>query len=276
MINFYVCQRRRIYLISFNTIDFCILGIPAYFFCAFCGFVITTCTYIVLMSSKKYDISHSVRTLFISLVGMALGAKLFGYLSGIYRAIGLGNPITLDSLLDTGIVYYGGLLGLIATYSLCLRASQCSLDAHSLDVLAVCFPLFHAIARVGCFLSGCCYGKIYKGTLAVNYTTIIEGNAVQNLRIPVQLIESSFELVLFFYLLTLLHTKEWQAKKLLLRYLALYSVGRFFIEFLRGDIRRGIIGGISFSQCISILIGAILISYCLTLRKRFKNIKGGA
>ena len=39
---------------------------------------------------------------------MALGAKGFGFLTGIYRNIGIGKPITLDALLDTGIVFYGG------------------------------------------------------------------------------------------------------------------------------------------------------------------------
>lgn len=229
----------------------------------------------MLMSSKNYDLSQSIKTLFVSLVGMALGAKLCGYLTGIYRDIGLGNPITLDSVIDTGIVYYGGLLGLITTYYLCLQAKRCVLDVHSLDVLAVCFPLFHSIARIGCFLSGCCYGKIYQGTLAINYTTIIEGNVDRNLRFPVQLFESLFELALFIYLLSLLHKKEWRLKKLLLRYLAIYSVGRFFLEFLRGDIRRGIICGVSFSQCISILIWIALITYYLK-RRRFKNTKGGS
>lgn len=229
----------------------------------------------MLMSSKKYDLSQSIKTLFISLVGMALGAKLFGYLTGIYRDIGLDNSITLDSVLDTGIVYYGGLLGLIATYSLCLKAKRCILDVHSLDTLAVCFPLFHTIARIGCFLSGCCYGKIHQGILAINYTTIIEGNVDTNLRFPVQLLESLFELAIFIYLLSLLHKEKWQSKKLLLRYLAIYSIGRFFLEFFRGDIRRGIICGVSFSQCISILIWIALIGYCLK-RRRFKNIKGGS
>lgn len=229
----------------------------------------------MLMSSKKYDLSQSIKTLFISLVGMALGAKLFGYLTGIYRDIGLGNSITFDSMLDTGIVYYGGLLGLIATYSLCLKAKQCTLDVHSLDVLTVCFPLFHTIARIGCFLSGCCYGKIYQGILAIKYTTIIEGKVNTNLRFPVQLLEALFELAIFIFLLSLLYKEEWQSKKILLCYLAIYSFGRFFLEFLRGDIRRGIICGVSFSQCISILIWITLLSYCLK-RRCFKIIKGGS
>ena len=226
------------------------------------------------MSSKKYNLSHSMKTLFISLVGMALGAKLFGYLTGIYRAIGLGDPITPDTLRDTGIVYYGGLLGLIAVFSLCLKYKRCTLDTNALDVLAVCVPLFHSIARVGCFLSGCCYGKIHTGLFAIDYTTIIEGNIDKNLRFPVQLLEALFEISLFIYLLSLLQKKDWKTRKLLGRYLTIYSIGRFLLELLRGDVRRGVICGISFSQCISVLIWIVLV--CILLRrKRIKKIEGG-
>ena len=45
-------------------------------------------------------------------------------------------------------------------------------------------------------------------------------------------------------------------------YLILYSLGRFLIEFLRGDVIRGSVGPFSTSQFISIfifLIGAWLI-----------------
>ena len=226
------------------------------------------------MASKKYDLSQSIKTLFISLIGMAVGAKLFGHLTGIYRDIGLGKQVSISSIRDTGIVYYGGLFGLITTYTLCLKTKRCVLDIYSLDVLAVCFPLFHAIARIGCLLSGCCYGRIYQGILAINYITIIEGSVDVNSRIPVQLLEALFEFAVFIYLLSLLHKESWQAKQLLLRYLAIYSVGRFVLEFFRGDYRRGIICGVSFSQCISIAIWITLITIYFR-RKRIKKIEGG-
>lgn len=86
--------------------NFQIFGIPAYFFCAFTGFVVTTSVYIVLMSSKRYDISQSMKILMFSLLGLALGAKIFGFLTGIYRNIGNGEKVTLETMLDTGIVFY--------------------------------------------------------------------------------------------------------------------------------------------------------------------------
>lgn len=246
-------------LMSFNAVNFCVFGLPAYFFCAFFGFVLSICVYIMLMSSKKYDISQSTKILFISLFGMIIGSKVFGFLTGIYRDIGLGKPITLETIVDTGIVYYGGLFGMISTYLFCLKSKRCTIDVQALNVLAVCIPLFHTITRIGCFLSGCCYGKIYQGIFSVNYVTVINYHVDENLRFPVQLAESLFELILFIYLLSLIKSEEWKSKKLLLRYLILYSFGRYLLELLRGDIRRGIICGISFSQCISIFIWLVLI-----------------
>ena len=69
---------------TFNTIDFQILGLPSYLFVALSGGVITICLYIVLMFSKEYDISQSMKILFFSLIGMAVGAKLFGFITGVY------------------------------------------------------------------------------------------------------------------------------------------------------------------------------------------------
>lgn len=229
----------------------------------------------MLMSLKKYDISQGTKIFFISLCGMALGAKLFGFLTGIYRNIGIGKPITLDSLLDTGIVFYGGLFGLIITYSICLKSKRSNLDKRALDVLAVCIPFFHAIARIGCFLSGCCYGRIYQGILSMNYITTIENQIDENFRFPVQLVEALFEFLLFIYLFSLLKSEKWILKKILMRYLAIYSFGRFLLEFLRGDIRRGLIYGISFSQCISVFIWIVLIGYYLNSEYTIKTKKGG-
>lgn len=266
---------RGINLITFNSVNFRVFGIPAYFFCAFTGLVLTTCIYIVFMSSKKYDIAQSTKILFISLFGMGLGAKMFGFLTGIYRNIGIGKPITIDALLDTGIVFYGGLFGLIITYLLCLKSKRCNLDKQALNVLATCIPLFHAIARIGCFLSGCCYGKLYQGVFSINYITIIENHIDENFRFPVQLVEALFEFLLFIHLAFSFKSEEWRTKKLLLRYLAIYSTGRFLLEFLRGDIRRGLIYGISFSQCISVLIWIALIGHYLNQYMIAKQ-KGGS
>ena len=109
----------------------------------------------------------------------------------------------------------------------------------------------------------------------MKYVTIIENHVDKNLRFPVQIIEALFEFLLGIYLLYLLKSEEWRTKKLLRRYLAIYSVGRFWLEFLRGDIRRGVIYGVSFSQCISVFIWIILIGHYLKQKKVLKQKNGG-
>jgi phosphatidylglycerol:prolipoprotein diacylglycerol transferase len=220
----------------------------------------------MLMASKRYELSDSMKTLLLSFIGMALGAKFFGFLTGIYRDIGLGKPVTIESIQDTGIVYYGGLLGLTGAYALILRSKRNTLDQHSLDVLAVCIPLFHSISRIGCFLSGCCYGKIHSGLLAVRYMLHIGGQIDVHSRIPVQLLESLFEFLVFLYLLLLLRQTQWRTRGILPRYFAIYSIGRYFLEFLRGDIRRGVINHISFSQVICVVIWCVIVIFCLKQR----------
>ena len=216
---------------EFNSIGYRIFEIPAYFFCAFSGAVVAICAFIILLSSKKYNLQQQIKALAISILGLVICARLFGCATGIYKAIGNGESVTLDTIKNTGIVFYGGLIGMLITYNVCIRSRLITQkDYHILDVLAVTFPLFHTIARIGCFLAGCCYG-----------------------------IERGFNFVLFIYLLILVKKDEWKTKHILYRYLLIYSTMRFFLEFIRGDTARGVICGISFSQVIAVGIWIFVI-----------------
>lgn len=149
---------------------------------------------------------------------------------------------------------------MLITYNVCIRSRLITQkDYHILDVLAVTFPLFHTIARIGCFLAGCCYGIERETPLSVKYTNLENGVNVTAMRIPVQLIEAGFNFVLFIYLLILVKKDEWKTKHILYRYLLIYSTMRFFLEFIRGDTARGVICGISFSQVIAVGIWIFVI-----------------
>lgn len=245
---------------EFNSVGYCVLGIPAYFLCAFIGVVVATSAFLLLISLKKYDPVSHMKALMISVVGLILCSRLFGCLSGVYRAIGEKERITVDTFLKTGIVFYGGLIGMLITYVCCIRSRLIGdKDYCVLDILAVTMPLFHTISRVGCFLGGCCFGKQSDSALSVLYTTIENGVITTEQRIPIQLIEVAFNLCLFLYLLYLLCKKSWRKEHILYKYLLIYSVGRFFLEFGRGDTVRGLICGVSFSQVISVMIWIFII-----------------
>lgn len=258
------CKRKRgKKLGTFNAVGFTIFDIPGYFFFVGIGLVVSICTFIILVTEKRYPLPQNMRILFVSAICVILSARFFGCISGIYSNVGLGCDITWDGIKNTGIVFYGGLIGLLISYGILSKA--CKQDVYIMDVLAVCIPLFHSIARIGCFLGGCCFGKESHSHIAINYTTTIVSRVVTAYRIPIQLIEAGFNMVLFLYLFGLFRTKEWKSKNILQRYLFIYSVGRFIIEFFRGDLVRGVIYGISFSQVISVLIWIYLF---ITVRRK--------
>lgn len=243
---------------SIDTTHFTIFDIPVYFFFALLGLVISISVFVILITIKRYPIRENLIMLSISLISMIVFAKIFGCLSGVYRDIGLGEDVSLEGIKNTGIVFYGGLIGLLISYALCTKVFK--QERFVIDIVAVCIPLFHAVTRIGCFLGGCCFGEEYTGFLSVNYTTTIFKEVVTTQRVPIQLIESAFNLCIFCYLLFLFCKDNWKEEHLLRQYLLIYSIGRFILEFWRGDIVRGVICGISFSQMISILIWIYLIS----------------
>lgn len=161
-----------------------------------------------------------------------------------------------------GMVFYGGLLGALGFGALYCRVRKISIGQFS-DCFAVGIPLFHCFGRLGCFLSGCCYGIESDFGFTATHAIVESCNYVN--RFPVQLLESALNLVIFAVLLILFYKRN-LAHKLIYIYLIMYSVIRFLDEFLRGDTYRGIYFGLSTSQWISIVL--FVVSMILVLQKK--------
>ena len=137
---------------------------------------------------------------------------------------------------------------------------------NQLPMYAVLVPLFHAFGRVGCFLGGCCYGiESEFGFTTHTNTNIPSINGVN--RFPVQLLESGCNLIIFFILLTLFR-KRIMEKRLIWIYLLIYPVVRFCDEFLRGDVYRGFLLGLSTSQWVSIILFGVAVVVLVRKGKR--------
>ena len=149
-----------------------------------------------------------------------------------------------------GSVFYGGLLGGLLSGLIVIKAKKMNLK-FTTDFLTPIIPLFHTFGRIGCFLSGCCYGVKSKIGFTYKHSLIESANGVN--RFPIQLVEASFNLLLFI-LIYYLFRKGKIKGKLLYLYLILYSIIRFALEFFRGDSYRGFLLHLSTSQIISILI----------------------
>ncbi len=255
----------------YSAVNVQVFGIPGYIFCSILAFVLSACCFITILSRKKYPVEISVKWGLFSLLGLFIGARLFGCISGIYRAIGVREALTMNTIFHTGIVFYGGLIGYLTVFYVGIRKTEGRCEGlHVLDLAALVMPLFHGISRIGCFMAGCCYGRESDFPISIYYTVLINGTMDTRMRIPIQLIEAGFEIVLFLYLLILVKKENWKDQHILERYLFCYGMGRFFLEFFRGDEIRGIIHGISFSQVIS--IGIILWSINKKRKEQKKEV----
>ena len=237
-------------MLTMNTVDFTVFGVSPYFFMAGIGAVAAYLLFAVAVSLYSSKIVPYSLMLFGSMIGMMAGARLFGVIVELLNTIQSGVRLSAQIFLSSGIVFYGGLTGFALTFFFFCKVRHIR-DPRLWDIIAVCVPCFHGFARIGCFLAGCCYGKIYEGPGAVYYVRM-EGAAY---RFPVQLAESAAEFGIFAVLLFFLIKKYFHGRLFWL-YLLIYAAVRFGMEFLRGDPWRGIYAGLSFSQWYSIFVFA--------------------
>ncbi len=237
-------------MFTMNTVDFTVFGVSPYFFMAGIGAVAAYLLFAAAVSFYSSKIVPYSLMLFGSMIGLLAGARVFGVIVEFLNTIQAGERLSVRIFLSGGIVFYGGLTGFALTFFFLCKAGHIR-DQRLWDIVAVCVPCFHGFARIGCFLAGCCYGRIYKDPGAVYYITM-ESAAY---RFPVQLAESAAEFMIFVVLLFFLIKKYFHGRLFWL-YLLLYAVTRFAMEFLRGDEWRGIYAGLSFSQWYSIFVFA--------------------
>ena len=126
--------------------------------------------------------------------------------------------------------------------------------------------LAQGFGRIGCFLAGCCYGKETERVFSVIFqNSEYAPNHVA--LIPTQLYSSGLDFLHFLLLLLIARNKKADGQ-VTACYLIFYSIGRFVIEFFRGDIIRGSVGILSTSQFISIFTGIAGIVLLILVMKR--------
>ena len=128
------------------------------------------------------------------------------------------------------------------------------------DLVMPSVALAQGFGRIGCFLAGCCYGRETDSALGIVFhNSSYAPNGVKLL--PTQLISSGLDFLLCAVLI-LLDRKKKGDGQIAGAYLVLYSIGRFILEFYRGDLIRGNVGALTTSQFIAIFValaGVILI-----------------
>lgn len=173
------------------------------------------------------------------------------------------DPMFFLRTFGDGFVVYGGIIGgILFGYLYCRKAKLNFLEYFDLVMPSV--ALAQGFGRIGCLLAGCCYGEETSGALSITFhdSAFAPNNVAL---ISTQIYSSILNFLHFFVLLYIVRHKKAHGQ-VAACYLIFYSVGRFILEFFRGDIARGSVGILSTSQFIGIftgLAGILLLIYTI-------------
>ena len=197
------------------------------------------------------------------LVGGFLCAKLLFWITE-WKSIAQDPGFMMETL-SSGFVVFGGIIGGILTGFLYCRIKGLIFFKYA-DVILPSVALAQGFGRIGCFLAGCCYGKETESVFSVIFqNSEYAPNHVA--LIPTQLYSGGLDFLHFLLLLLIARNKK-EDGQVTACYLIFYSIGRFVIEFFRGDIIRGSVGILSTSQFISIFTGIAGIVLLIRIRKK--------
>lgn len=212
----------------------------------------------------KLQYEHIFYLVIWCVVGGFACAKLLFWLTEWEEIV--RDPGYLFTTLADGFVVFGGIIGGVLTGYLYCRVKKLRFLKY-FDLVMPSVALAQGFGRLGCFLAGCCYGRETTGPLAITFHT--SGFAPNNVAlIPTQIYSSVLNFIHFGILLLVAKHKKADGQ-VAACYLIFYSVGRFVLEFFRGDLERGSIGILSTSQFIGIFTCiAGMVLYNCAVKKR--------
>ena len=205
----------------------------------------------VITKQQVYDFLF-----YVILIGI-IGARLFYIIINLpyYKT----NLLEVFQVCKGGLVYYGGFVAVLIFAFFYCKYKKLNI-VKLIDIFAPALALGHTFGRIGCFFSGCCYGKNSDCFLAIAH------------KHPTQLYEACGNLIIFFILHNFLK-KAHKDGYVFVLYMVLYSILRFCVEFFRGDDRGTFFFGLSPAQNISIVIFVVAVIILLFAKNGAKNEK---
>lgn len=220
---------------------------------------------IIYLKRKKFTKDEYIDLTICGLAAIFFGmifALLFQNLNDLIYQLSISGSFKFQFRMTFYGGLIGGVLGFLFVFYTFIHKNSSMRIGEVLKIAPACVTLAHAFGRIGCFLAGCCHGKI--SSYGLYFPDL--GMKV----VPTQLYEAIF-LFLLTVLLIVLAFKDFKYGFVI--YLLSYSVFRFIIEFYRGDDRGYELFNMSPSQLISILIilGTIPLMF---LTKKYIYKKG--
>lgn len=200
-------------------------------------------------------------------LGGIVGAKTLQAV--IERDRFLVDPLAFLLARDAGVMQ-GALMGAIACVVVRSRMKGWPIGA-AVDALAPAWAIGHGVLRVGCFLSGCCFGapsstwgvqfpsdSVAYGQLLRTNPSWLDGGQTVPL-FPIQLFEAGFEVLVGAAIVAWTFKGRPPRGAVAASWLTAYSAFRFWAETVRADPERGegVLGLASTTQLLAVVLFAV-------------------
>lgn len=179
--------------------------------------------------APKYSIDQKEVSdyVFTAMVAGLIGARCLYVIRFWKSEFADGNFSEIFKIYNGGLVFLGGFaVAMIAVIVLCKIKKTSVADVA--DLFAPALPLGHSFGRLGCLLNGCCFGFEYNGPFSFTY------RHVEFSTFPLQFFAAIGNVCICLFIL-LAEKKKWLNGRRFFLYMMIYSIGRFAIEFGRGD-----------------------------------------
>jgi prolipoprotein diacylglyceryltransferase len=170
---------------------------------------------------------------------------------------GFWSSATIEKVItgEEKLVCYRQKLTALASAALILRLLNEPIVPY-LDLVILGAGTLLASGRIGCLLVGCCHGRPSRWGIRYGQSHAERGFPSHYVGVrlfPIQAVESFFVFCLVIIGIALV-SKGSAAGAVLSFYIAAYAVGRFFLEFARGDAERPFLWNFSEAQWTSVLL----------------------
>ena len=208
----------------------------------------------------------------IIIIASVVGSRL---LYVVFHLEQYSNPLDMFALWQGGATFYGGfILAVAASYFWVMKNNIPFLKIA--DIMAPSIGLGLVFTRIGCFLSGCCYGHPTDLAWGMVFPpdspagaaamAIAQERGVDHVALHPAQLYSSIKGLIIFGALMLLQPRLQKRGAMFGLLLVLYGIGRFIIDFVRYyETNALVVAGLSFNQVISIVL--VVLGLVLLLRK---------
>lgn len=181
-----------------------------------------------MFKAEGYDPDAVIDLVLILVVTGVLGSRL-AYIVLYQWQEFVTNPWLVLSPTNGGIgglVWYGTFIFAVPGFIWFVKRKGYQVW-NVMDMLSPNLALGYAVVRIGCFLAGCCHGRITDSALGVVFPAVD-----QFARYPTQLFSSGLNFILFLGLIYYFPHRKFSGQVFIL-YLMGYSVYRFIVEYFR-------------------------------------------